>query len=71
MRQDPQSFMSKTDYVPLFNRDTFEYAPRERDESNSRDLKNTASFCKKHYGRERFGEFSRSQSGFRCLLFAS
>ena len=24
-----------------------------------------------HYGRERFGEFSRSHSGLRCLLLAS
>ena len=31
---------------------------------------NTASFSEKHFGRERFGEFSRSHSGLRCLLFA-
>ena len=29
------------------------------------------SSSEKHYGRERFGEFSRSHSGLRCLLLAS
>ena len=62
--------MSKTFYVPHFNRDTIEYASRERDKSKTRD-QNTASFSEKHLGRERFGEFSRSHSGLRCLLFAS
>ena len=32
---------------------------------------NTAAFSEKHYWRERFREFSRSHSGFRCLLLAS
>ena len=30
---DPQRFMGKTVYVPHFNRDTVEFASRERDES--------------------------------------
>ena len=34
MRHDPQRFMSKTVAVPHFNRDTVEFASRERDESN-------------------------------------
>ena len=33
MRHDPQRFMGKTVYVPHFNRDTVEFASRERDES--------------------------------------
>ena len=32
-RHDPQRFMGKTVYVPHFNRDTVEFASRERDES--------------------------------------
>ena len=32
---------------------------------------NTASFSEKHYGGERFGEFSGSHTGLRCLLLAS
>ena len=32
---------------------------------------NTAFFSEKHYGGERFGEFSRSHTGLRCLLLAS
>ena len=32
-RHDPQRFMGKTVYVPHFNRDTIEFASRERDES--------------------------------------
>ena len=70
MRHDPQRFMGKTITVPHFNRDTVEFASRKRDESNSRD-QNTDAFSEKHYRRERFGEFSRSHSGLRCLLLAS
>ena len=33
MRHDPQRFMGKTVYVPHFNRDTVEFASRERDET--------------------------------------
>jgi len=33
VRHDPQRFMGKTVNVPHFNRDTFEYASRERNES--------------------------------------
>ena len=33
MRHDPQRFMGKTVNVPHFNRDTFEYASRKRNES--------------------------------------
>ena len=33
MRHDPQRFMGKTVYVPYFNRDTVEFASRERDGS--------------------------------------
>ena len=33
MRDDPQRFIGKTVYVPYFNRDTVEFASRERDES--------------------------------------
>ena len=33
MRHDPQTFMGKTVYVPYFNRDTVEFASRERDGS--------------------------------------
>ena len=33
VRHDPQTFMRKTVNVPHFNRDTVEYASRERDES--------------------------------------
>ena len=32
---------------------------------------NSASFSEKHYGGERFGEFSRSHTDLRCLLLAS
>ena len=35
MRHDPQRFMGKIVAVPHFNRDTVEFASRERDESNS------------------------------------
>ena len=33
VRHDPQRFMGKTVYVPHFNRDTVEFASRERDGS--------------------------------------
>ena len=33
VRHDPQRFMGETVYVPHFNRDTVEFASRERDES--------------------------------------
>ena len=33
VRHDPQRFVGKTVYVPHFNRDTVEFASRERDES--------------------------------------
>ena len=76
VRHDPQRLMGKTVHVPLFNRDTLEFASRERDKSKpeikTRD-QNTASFSEKHCGREQFGEFSRSHSGLGCslLLLAS
>ena len=73
MRHDPQRFMGKTVTVAHFNRDTVEFASRiKRDESNP-GIKTpyTASFSEKHYGRERFGEFSRSHSGLRCVPLAS
>ena len=69
VRHDPQRFIGKTVYVPHFNRDTVEFASRER-WIKTRD-QNTASFSEKHYGGERFGEFSRSHTGLRCLLLAS
>ena len=34
VRHDPQRFMGKTVTVPHFNRDTVEFAPRKRNESN-------------------------------------
>ena len=34
MRHDPQRFMGEIVAVPHFNRDTVEFASRERDESN-------------------------------------
>ena len=58
MRHDPQRFMGKTVNVPHFNRDTVEYAPRERDDRIKTRDQNTASFSEKHYGREPFGEFN-------------
>ena len=67
----PQRFMGKIVAVPHFNRDTVEFASRETDESNPGIKTCTSSFSEKHYGRERFGEFSRSHSGLRCLLLAS
>ena len=66
----PTKFMGKTVTVPHFNSDTVEFASRKRDESNPR-IQTLLPFLKKHYGRERFGEFSRSHSGLRCLLLAS
>ena len=36
VRHDPQRFVGKTVYVPHFNRDTVEFASRERDESKPR-----------------------------------
>ena len=54
--------MGKIVAVPHFNRDTVEFAwIKSRDQ-------NTVSFSQNHYGRERFGEFSRSHTGLRCLL---
>ena len=60
--------MGNTVYVPHFNRDTIEYASREKDESKP-GIKTLRP--EKHYGWERCGEFSRSHSSLRCLLFAS
>ena len=34
VRHDPQRFIGKSVAVPHFNRDTVEFASRERDESN-------------------------------------
>ena len=57
-RHDPQTFMGKTVYVPHFNRNTVEFASRERDESKP-GIKTPPPFMsEKHYGREQFGEFS-------------
>ena len=72
--------MGKTIYVPHFNHDTVEFASRERD--HERWIKtrnqNAASFSEKHYGGERFEEFSRSETiegailaGFRRRFPAS
>ena len=79
VRHDPQRFMGKTVYVPHFNRDTVEFASRERDHERwikTRD-QNAASLSEKHYG-ERFEEFSRSETiegailaGFRQRFPAS
>ena len=72
VRHDPQRFMGKTVYVrPPFNLETVEFASREKDESKAWRYQNTASFSGKHYERERFGEFSRSHNGLRCLLLVS
>ena len=38
--------------VPHFNRDTVEYAPRERDDRIKTRDQNTPSFSEKHYGLE-------------------
>ena len=38
VRHDPQRFMGKTVYVPHFNRDTFEFASREREKSKIKIL---------------------------------
>ena len=65
MRHHPQRFMGKTVYVPYFNRDAVEFASRERDVSKP-GIKILLP-----YGGERFGEFSRSHTGLRCLLLAS
>ena len=46
MRHDPQRFMGKTVAVPHFNRDTVEFASRERDESNQ-GIKTLLPFLKK------------------------
>ena len=35
MRHDSQRFMGKTVYVPYFNRDTVEFASREREKSKT------------------------------------
>ena len=56
MRHDPQRFRGKIVTVPHFNRDTVEFASRERDESNP-GIKKTASFSEKHYQRERLEYF--------------
>ena len=56
MRHDPQRFVGKTVRVPHFNPDTVEYPSRERDESKP-GIKTLLPFLKKHYGRERIGEF--------------
>ena len=62
--------MGKTAYVPHFNSDKVEFASHERDESKP-GIKTLLPFFEKHYERERFGEFSRSHTGLRCLLLAS
>ena len=65
-----QRLMGKTVAAPHFNRDTVDFASRERDESNP-GIKTLLPFLKKSYGTERLGEFSRSHGGLRCLLLAS
>ena len=50
--------MNKFLNMPHFNRDTVEYAPRERDDRIKTRDQNTASISEKHYGREPFGEFN-------------
>ena len=69
VRHDPQRSMGKTVYVPHFNRDTVEFASRERYGSKP-EIKILLPFSEKHYGGERFGEFSRSHTALRCLLLA-
>ena len=51
MRHDPQRFMGKTVAVPHFNRDTVEFASRERDESNP-GIKTLLPFLKKNITEE-------------------
>ena len=46
MRHGPQRFMGKTVAAPHFNRDTVEFASRERDESNP-GIKTLLPFLKK------------------------
>ena len=45
VRHDPQRFVGKTVYVPHFNRDTVEFASRQRDESKPR-IKTLLPFLK-------------------------
>ena len=45
VRHDPQRFVGKTVYVPHFNRDTVEFASRQRDESKHR-IKTLLPFLK-------------------------
>ena len=65
VRHDPQRFMGKTVTEPHFNRDTVDFAFRKREINQTQGSKHCF-----HYGRERFGEFSRSHSGLRWLLLA-
>ena len=45
VRHDPQRLMGKTVHVPLFNRDTLEFASRERDKSKP-EIKTLLPFLK-------------------------
>ena len=66
MRHDPQRFMGKTIAMPYFNRDTVEFASRERDESNP-EIKTLLPFLKKITEQSDLENFSRSHGGLRCL----
>ena len=46
VRHDPQRFMGKTVYVPHFNRDTVEFASRERDDGSKPGIKILLPFLK-------------------------
>ena len=62
VRHDPQRFMGKTVALSHFNRDTIEFASRERYESNP-GIKTLLPFLK--------SITEESDSGLRCLLLAS
>ena len=70
VRHDPQlGFIGKTVLLTVshFNRGTVEREMNQTQGSKHYFLF-WKSLRKRNYGRERFGEFSRSHSGLRCLL---
>ena len=70
MRHDPQRFVGKIVYVPHFNRDTVEFASRERDESKP-GIKTLLPFLKNITEESDLENFSGSHTGLRCLLSVS
>ena len=70
VRHDPQRVMGKTVYVSHFNRDTVEFASRERDGSKP-GIKILLPFLKNVREKSDLENFSRSHTGLRCLLLAS